>query len=229
MGIGILVVDDEQEIAELVAVYLKKEGFEVFTAQTAAEAREAAVGGKISLAILDVMLPDGDGFALCREFKARYRFPIIMLTARVEAKDKIAGLELGADDYVTKPFNPLELVARVRALLRRSEDYGREREDIFDEGGLVVNNATHECTLYGKEIALTPTEFSILWLLCKNQGRAVPSEEIFETVWKEKYYESNNTVMVHIRRLRKKLGEPMRQPRIIKTVWGVGYRIDKKL
>lgn len=224
----ILVVDDEREIADLVEVYLLREGFEVSKAASVEEARRIVQKEELALALLDVMLPDGDGFALCREIRKEHTFPIIMLTAKVEAADKIIGLELGADDYVTKPFNPLELVARVKAQLRRSQGFGRSGDEVFDEGGLVVNNATHECFLYGKEIQLTPTEFNILWLLCQNQGRAVPSEEIFETVWKEKYYESNNTVMVHIRRLRKKLSEPLRQPRIIKTVWGVGYRIDKK-
>ena len=183
------------------------------------------------LALLDVMLPDGDGFELCRRIREKHRFPIIMLTARVEDMDKITGLTIGADDYITKPFNPLEVIARVKAQLRRFKRYneaGEENHEIFDEGGLIIDHATHSCTLYGENIQLTPTEFNILWLLAQNHGKVVSSENLYETVWGEQYLDSNNTVMVHIRRLREKLHEPPRAPRIIKTVWGVGYKMDCK-
>ena len=148
----------------------------------------------------------------------------------VENTDKINGLTIGADDYITKPFNPLEVVARVKAQLRRYKRYNykiSEKNDYYEIGGLFINKSTHECTLLGKPVNLTPIEFNILWLLCEKDGNVVSSEEIFERVWGEKYLDGNNTVMVHIRRLREKLGEKPRNPKFIKTVWGVGYKIGK--
>lgn len=182
----------------------------------------------LDLAILDVMLPGTDGFSICRKIREKHNYPVIMLTAKVEDIDKIKGLTIGADDYITKPFNPLEMVARVKAQLRRYTKYNSSKpdENIIDFAGLVINNDTHECSLYGQNLNLTPTEFSILWLLCENRGKVIPSEEIFEKVWGEKYLDSNNTVMVHIRRIREKMKEPHRNPKFIKTVWGVGYKID---
>ena len=155
----------------------------------------------------------------------------LMLTAKADDMDKITGLTIGADDYITKPFNPLELVARVKAQLRRYTRYNsaqeRERaEDVIDFNGLVIDRGTHQCTLYEKELNLTPIEFDILWMLCANRGQVISAERLFETVWGEKYLDRNNTVMVHIRRLREKMGEPSRDPRFIKTVWGVGYKVD---
>ena len=151
-----------------------------------------------------------------------------MLTARVEDVDKITGLTLGADDYITKPFNPLEVVARVKTQLRRCNRYDKAgvSENEADIRGLYISKEGHKCTLNGREIQLTPIEFSILWYLCSRQGRVVSSEELFEAVWGEKYLDSNNTVMAHIARLREKLGEPARKPRYIKTVWGVGYTVE---
>lgn len=151
-----------------------------------------------------------------------------MLTARVEDRDKISGLAFGADDYITKPFNPLEVVARVKAQLRRCRKYGAapKEEERLDIGGLSICRQSHTCTLNGKPLCLTPTEFSILWILCQRRGSVVAAEELFQQVWGEKYLDGNNTVMVHIRRLREKMGEPRRRPKIIKTVWGVGYKID---
>ena len=152
-----------------------------------------------------------------------------MLTARTEDMDKITGLTIGADDYVTKPFNPLELVARVKAQLRRSTRYNAgaaPESHVIDFSGLEINKDTHECRLYDQPVDLTPTEFSLLWMLCQNRGKVLSAEELFEGVWGEKYLDSNNTVMVHIRRLREKLHEPARNPKFIKTVWGVGYKIE---
>ena len=226
----ILVVDDEQEIAALLELYLKNEGYGVYTCDSARSAMQYIREKEIDLALLDVMLPDGDGFALCRTIRQTYNYPIIMLTAKVEDMDKITGLSIGADDYITKPFNTLEVVARGKAQLRRYKRYNeatREDEEIFDYGGLIVNHATHECTLYGEAIQLTPTEFNILWTLAQNHGKVVSSEELYERVWGERYLDGNNTIMVHIRRLREKLHEPFRDPKIIKTVWGVGYKIEK--
>lgn len=228
---NILVVDDETAIADLVEVYLQNEGFTVHKFYNAAGALACVESTPLDLAILDVMLPDMDGFALCRRIRENHLFPILMLTAKVEDMDKITGLTLGADDYVTKPFNPLELMARVKTQLRRYTRYNQgvpapaEPEE-FDFLGLQISKTTHKCTLFGEDLSLTPLEFSILWYLCQRRGRVVPSEELFEAVWGEKYMDSNNTVMSHIARLREKMHEPSRKPKFIKTVWGVGYTIE---
>jgi two-component system response regulator VanR len=229
MKASILIVDDEKEIADLVGVYLQNEGFSVRTFETGGEALDCLAAEKTDLAVLDVMLPDMDGFTLLKTIREDHTFPVIMLTAKVEDVDKLTGLAIGADDYITKPFNPLELVARIRAQLRRYTQYNGASgpPGVHDFGGLVINRDTHECTLFGNDVPLTPTEFDILWLLCDHGGKVVSAEQIFETVWGEKYLDSNNTVMVHIRRLREKLNEPPRNPRFIKTVWGVGYKIEK--
>ncbi len=229
MAADILVVDDESAIADLVELYLKNEGFAVHKFGSAEPALAYVEASPPDLAVLDVMLPDMDGFTLCQRIRERHLFPILMLTARVEDMDKITGLTLGADDYVTKPFNPLELVARVKTQLRRYTRYNRPPQaepQELDIRGLQISQETHKCLLYGEELALTPLEFSILWHLCSRQGRVVSSEELFEAVWGEKYMDSNNTVMSHIARLREKLHEPSRRPKFIKTVWGVGYTIE---
>ena len=228
----ILVVDDEKEIADLVELYLKNDGYEIIKADCGSSAVKYIDAISFDLAILDVMLPDMDGFEICRYIRKSHNYPIIMLTARVEDMDKITGLSSGADDYITKPFNPLEVVARVKAQLRRYKNYNDNKQQandngIFEYNGLLINKNTHECFLYEKPVFLTPIEFNILWLLCENNGNVVSAEEIFETVWKEKYLDSNNTVMVHIRRLREKLMEQPRNPKFIKAVWGVGYKIGK--
>ena len=175
------------------------------------------------------MLPDISGMTLCAEIRQEHQFPILMLTAKTEDTDKITGLTVGADDYMTKPFSPLELVARVKAQLRRYTSYNsgdKEPEDELSINGLTINKMTHQCWLYDELMSLTPIEFDILWLLCANRGKVISAEELFETVWGEKYLDRNNTVMVHIRRLREKLGEPSGHPRFIKTVWGVGYKVE---
>lgn len=227
----ILVVDDEREIADLLELYLKNDGYTVCKFHNGADALECIENMDIALAILDVMLPDIDGFQICRKIREKYYFPVIMLTAKIESGDKIMGLTLGADDYITKPFNSLEVVARVKTQLRRYRKYNQpansaEEQNEYDIRGLVINNDSHKCTLFGKELQLTPIEFSILWYLCENRGRVVSSEELFEAVWKEKYFNSNNTVMAHIGRLREKMHKPARNPKFIKTVWGVGYEIE---
>ncbi len=227
----ILVVDDEREIADLLELYLKNDGYTVCKFHNGADALECIENTDIALAILDVMLPDIDGFQICRKIREKYYFPVIMLTAKIESGDKIMGLTLGADDYITKPFNSLEVVARVKTQLRRYRKYNQpansaEEQNEYDIRGLVINNDSHKCTLFGKELQLTPIEFSILWYLCENRGKVVSSEELFEAVWKEKYFNSNNTVMAHIGRLREKMHEPARNPKFIKTVWGVGYEIE---
>lgn len=229
---NILVVDDEQAIADLVELYLRNEGYNVFKFYNASDALRCVTREDISVAVLDAMLPDMDGFELCRRIREKYLFPIIMLTAKIADMDKITGLTLGADDYITKPFIPLELVARVKAQLRRYTRYNvhpdsAQRTEQLDIGGLTINRERHKCTLNGRELTLTPMEFNILWYLCERRGNVVSSEELFEAVWGERYLDnSNNTVMAHIARLREKMHEPARRPRIIKTVWGVGYKVE---
>ena len=224
----VLVVDDEKEIADLVEVYLRNEGISVHVCYDAGKALQVVRDIPLDLAILDVMLPDMNGFELCKRIREDYTFPIIMLTAKVEDIDKITGLAIGADDYITKHFHPMELLARVKTQIRRYTTYnvGPVSQNTLDISGLVINKDTHECSLYGKPLPLTPIEFSLLWILCEHRGKVLSSEELFEKVWGEKYLESNNTVMVHIRRLREKMGESPRHPRFIKTVWGVGYKIE---
>ena len=232
MSTDILVVDDETAIADLVEVCLKNEGYTVHKFYSGTDALDCVRRQHLDLAILDVMLPDVDGFTLCQRIReAGHLFPILMLTARVEDMDKIMGLTLGADDYITKPFNPLELVARVKTQLRRYTRYNTgeappQEVTEYDFRGLQISRATHKCVLFGEELALTPLEFSILWYLCQRRGNVVSSEELFEAVWGEKYMDSNNTVMSHIARLREKMHENGRKPKFIKTVWGVGYTIE---
>ncbi len=232
MSVNILVVDDEKEIADLIELYLQNDGYTVCKFYNGRDALECINSTRLDLAILDVMLPDVDGLAICRKIREKFYYPVIMLTAKVEDSDKIMGLTIGADDYITKPFNPLEVVARVKTQLRRYMRYSnpqaeRESEEEFDIRGLYINKNSHKCQLYGKDLQLTPIEFSILWYLCGHQGMVVASEELFEAVWKEKYFNNNNTVMAHIGRLREKLNEPPKNPKFIKTVWGIGYTIEK--
>lgn len=234
----ILVVDDEKEIADLVEVYLQNEGYRVHKFCNATEALACLSEHEVSLALLDVMLPDMDGLSLLQEIRKKHLFPIIMLTAKVEDMDKIKGLTLGADDYITKPFNPLEVMARVKTQLRRYKRYNisegtlseteQDNKEVteYDIRNLHISRNNHKVILNGKQVQLTPIEFDILWYLCEHQGNVVSSEELFEAVWKEKFFDNNNTVMAHIARLREKLNEPARKPRFVKTVWGVGYTIE---
>ncbi len=224
----ILVVDDEKEIADLVELYLKNENYEVYKFYTAKEAIACINTTELDMAILDIMISGKSGFEICQFIRDKnLHFPVIMLTAKIADQDKIMGLTLGADDYITKPFNPLELVARVKSQFRRYTQYNeKNQENNIDINGLEISKEKHQCFLYGKEIELTPLEFDILLYLVNKKGTVVSSEELFEKVWKEKYFESNNTVMVHIRRIREKLKEDTRNPKFIKTVWGVGYKIE---
>lgn len=230
MSANILVLDDEQAIADLIEVYLKNEDYSVFKFYSGQGALDCVERERIDLAILDVMLPGENGFSICQRIREKHNFPVIMLTAKSEEIDKITGLTLGADDYITKPFRPLELVARVKAQLRRFKKYNSEpahEENTQAFSGLVLNKDTHECTLNEKPLALTPTEFSILWVLAASRGKVVSSEELFSAVWGDKYFtSSNNTVMVHIRHLREKMGDSAEHPKVIKTIWGVGYKIE---
>ena len=226
----ILIVDDEKEIADVVELYLQNE-YHVLKFYTGQDALDCIESTRIDLAILDVMLPDIDGFTILKKIREKYTFPVIMLTAKTEYLDKITGLTMGADDYIPKPFNPLELVARVKAQMRRYTQYNdksRSEGDVIDFGGLVLNKQSHECTYNERSLTLTPIEFDILWLLCENRGKVISSEELFESVWHENYYKnSNHPVMVHIRHLREKMSGPTGKSDFIKTVWGVGYKVEE--
>lgn len=231
--INILVVDDEKEIADLIEIYLVSDGYKVFKAENAQEGLDILDEEEIHLVLLDIMMPGMDGLEMCQKIRENNNIPIIMLSARSTDLDKILGLGTGADDYVTKPFNPLELTARVKSQLRRytqlnpsSRSQGADQNEISIKG-LTINKENHRVIVYGEEIKLTPIEFDILYLLASNPGRVFSTDEIFEKVWNEKVYEANNTVMVHIRRLRGKMKEDSRQDKIITTVWGVGYKIEK--
>ncbi len=225
---NILVLDDEKEIADLVELSLKNDNYKIYKFTNSKEAIECINTVSLDMAILDVMLPDIDGFTICKIIREKYNFPILMLTAKVDDVSKIQGLSVGADDYITKPFNPLELQARVKSSLRRFYEYNNnfKNNSTIEVGALSLNTSNHKVFLYDEEIDLTPIEFSILLYLCKNRGKVISSEELFENVWKEKYLDSNNTVMVHIKRLREKLHEKPRNPKIIKTIWGIGYEIE---
>lgn len=226
----VMIVDDEREITDLVALYLENERFTVFKCYSGQEAMDCISKEKLDLAILDVMLPDMNGFEICKRIRQDYTYPVIMLTAKIAEVDRITGLTLGADDYVTKPFLPLELVARVKAQLRRYKQYNtgvQPDEDVIEYSGLVLNSRARECTLNEKPLALTPTEFAILKILCQKRGSVVSAEELFHSVWGEEYYtKNNNTITVHIRHLREKMGDSFESPKYIKTVWGVGYKIE---
>lgn len=230
----VLVVDDEHEIADLIEVYLRNENYEVLKFYSAKEALSCIETTELDLAILDIMLPDINGFTLCQKIRERYTYPIIMLTAKDEETDKITGLTLGADDYITKPFRPLEMVARVKAQLRRYKRYNAAQsapvsEPVIVHSGLVMDINTHECLLNEKPLELTPTEFSILRILLERKGSVVSAEELFHEIWKDEYYsKSNNTITVHIRHLREKMNDTVDNPKYIKTVWGVGYKIEKQ-
>ena len=225
----ILVVDDEVEIADLVEIYLQNDGFDVIKAYGGRDALTALeTHPEIMVIILDIMMPDIDGMELCRQIRKTSNIPIIMLSAKSEDMDKIMGFGTGADDYVTKPFNPLELTARVKSQLKRYQNLSlhTEQDDSISVGNLTIEKNAHRVLRGNEEIALTPIEFEIFWMLVSHPGRVYSTEEIFEQVWKEQVYEVNNTVMVHIRRLREKIEPDPKKPTIIKTVWGVGYKVE---
>lgn len=229
MDANILVVDDEPEIADLVEVYLKSEGFTVFTCGTAAEALTCVRDNRLDLAILDVMLPDMSGFTLCGEIRREHRFPVLMLTAKVGDMDKIMGLTIGADDYITKPFNPLEVLARVRSQLRRYMQLGGSAvpAGALTIGGISLDDGSKAVTVDGEPVSLTPTEYEILKLLMNNPGRVFSPREMYKLIWKDEPYGAESTVAVHIRHLREKVEINPAEPRYIKAVWGQGYKIER--
>jgi len=227
----ILVVDDEKEIADLLEIYLISDGFEVLKAYNGEEGLKILEQEKVDLMLLDVMMPGIDGLEMCRRVREDKNIPIIIVSAKSQELDKILGLSTGADDYVSKPFNPLELMARVKSQLRRYRELNPAHQEKQKNPKIVLKNleidkATHQVQVYGEPVKLTPIEFDILYLLASHPGRVFSTDEIFEKVWHEKVYEANNTVMVHIRRLRGKMQDDARVDKIITTVWGVGYKIE---
>ena len=224
----VLIVDDEEDIRELVGIYLKNEGYNICKAVNGQEALQCLSDMQIDLAILDVMMADMDGIALCMEIRKKSNIPIIMLSAKDQDMDKVIGLSAGADDYLAKPFNPVELVARVKAQLRRFNDFNeRKPSSILEYMELSMNLETHRVFLNLKEVQLTPKEFAILELLWKNKGNVFTTEHIYDSLWsEEEAYDINNVVMVHIRNLRSKIEPDIKNPQYIKTVWGVGYKFS---
>ncbi|MBE6067997.1 MAG: response regulator transcription factor [Clostridium lundense] len=230
MNNNILVVDDEKEIRNLLEINLINEGYTVFKAGCGEEALEMLDREEIHLIVLDIMMPGMDGLEVCRRAREKYSIPILMLSAKVEDMDKIQGIMTGADDYVCKPFNQLELTVRIRALLRRAYFLNTKMQvsdEIIRIESMVIDRSKHKVTVDNNEVDLTAREFEILYLLATNRGRVFSAEEIFEKVWKERYYQSNNTVMVHMSRIRDKIEHHMEGNKIIHTVWGVGYKIEK--
>ena len=232
--INILVVDDEKEIADLIEIYLVSDGYKVFKAENAVKGLEILEKEDIHLVLLDIMMPGMNGLDMCKKIRETNNIPIIMLSAKSTDLDKILGLGTGADDCVVKPFNPLELTARVKSQLRRYTQLNPNsaaRDKVGNEisiKGMVINKDNHKVIVDDEEIKLTPIEFDILFLLASNPGRVFSTDEIFEKVWNEKVYEANNTVMVHIRRLRVKIEKDPKNPKLILTVWGKGYRFGER-
>ncbi|BAB05527.1 response regulator transcription factor [Halalkalibacterium halodurans] len=227
--ISILVADDEQEIRDLIAIHLEKEGYHVIKVSDGKEAVDVIGRQVIDLLILDIMMPNIDGYEVARQIREQHNMPIIFLSAKTSDFDKVQGLVIGADDYMTKPFAPIELVARVNAQLRRFKKLNQPKPDritTLEFGGLVIAPEQRKVTLYGETIELTPKEFEILYLLASHPKKVYSVENIFHQVWGEAYFEGGNTVMVHVRTLRKKLKDDQRKSKWIKTVWGVGYAFN---
>lgn len=230
---SVLLIDDSAEILDLIEIYLVNEGYRVYKATSGAEGLRILESQPVHLVVLDIMMPGMDGLETCGRIRRTMNIPIIMLSAKSQDMDKILGLGIGADDYMVKPFNPMELVARIKSQLRRYFYFNQPQSqnhdaDLIQVKGLTINKKNHQVRRYDKEVNLTPTEYEILLLLASHPGTVFSSEELFKTVWKEAYFEANNTVMVHIWRLREKVEENPKEPKLIETVWGVGYKIEKE-
>jgi DNA-binding response OmpR family regulator len=225
----VLVVDDEEEIRDAIEIYLKNESMTVFKVSNGQEALDVLEREDIHLILMDIMMPKMDGMTATFQIRQKKNIPIIMLSAKSEDTDKILGLNIGADDYVTKPFNPLELIARVKSQLRRFTNLGSAQmtEDEIQVRGLTLNKSTKNVAIDGNEVRLTATEYKILELLMENKGRVFSIEEIYERVWREPYMNAENTVAVHVRRIREKIEINPKEPKYLKVVWGIGYKIEK--
>ncbi len=226
---NILVCDDDKEIVDAIEIYLKNEGYRVYKAYNGAEALSVFDNSEIHLVIIDIMMPVMDGIRATMKIREKYNIPVLMLSAKSEDTDKIIGLTMGADDYVTKPFNPLELVARVKSLLRRYVSLGSfvAQSGVFKTGGLVVDDDAKEVKVDDKPVKLTPVEYKILKFLCENAGKVFSIDQIYEQVWNEPSFSPENTVAVHIRRIREKIEINPKEPKYLKVVWGIGYKIEK--
>lgn len=228
---NILVVEDDKEIRDGIEIFLKSQGYRVFKAEDGVRGLELMEENEIHLAIVDIMMPRMDGITMTMRLRESYDFPVIMLSAKSEETDKVMGLNIGADDYVTKPFTPLELLARVNSQLRRYMKFGLPQPEQgcrrYAEGGLEVDEDTVEVTVDGNPVKLTPMEFKILLLLIKHPGRVFSAEEIYESVWNERAV-NTDTVMVHVRNLREKIEVNPKNPKYVKVVWGVGYKLEKQ-
>ena len=228
---NILVVDDDKEIVESIEIYLRNEGYKVFKAYEGLEALDILTNEEIHLILMDIMMPKLDGIKATIKIRQEKNIPIILVSAKGEDTDKILGLNIGADDYITKPFNLLELIARVKSNLRRYMNFGNfnneTREDVLRSGGLELNTSTKEVKVDGNQVKVTPIEYRILELLLRNKGRVFSIDEIYEKVWKEESFNVENTVAVHIRRIREKIEINPKEPRYLKVVWGIGYKIEK--
>ena len=226
----ILVCDDDREIVEAIDIYLSQEGYNILKAYDGMEALEVLKNNEVHLLIIDVMMPKLDGLRATLKIRQESSIPIIILSAKSEDADKILGLNVGADDYVTKPFNPLELTARVKSQLRRYTKLGNKasvNENLYQTGGLVINDDLKEVTVDGESVKLTPIEYNILLLLVKNQGKVFSINQIYENIWNEEAIGADNTVAVHIRHIREKIEVNPKDPRYLKVVWGVGYKVEK--
>ena len=227
----ILVCDDDKEIVEAIEIYLTQEGYEVLKAYDGEEAIQTLKKEHVDLLIMDVMMPRLDGIRATLKIREENSLPIIILSAKSEDADKILGLNIGADDYVTKPFNPLELVARAKSQLRSYTQHGttvqHEKKEVYEVGGLSINDELKEVTVDGESVRLTPIEYNILLLLVKNQGKVFSIDQIYENIWNEEAIGADNTVAVHIRHIREKIEINPKEPRYLKVVWGVGYKIEK--
>ena len=228
---NILVCDDDKEIVDAIEIYLQQEGYQVYKAYDGAQAIEILKKNNIHLLIIDIMMPKLDGIHATLKIREFSSVPIVFLSAKSEDTDKILGLNVGADDYITKPFNPLELLARVKSNLRRYTQLGSlnvENNELFQVGGLCINDETKEVTVDGENVKLTPIEYNILLLLVKNQGKVFSIDQIYENIWNEEAIGADNTVAVHIRHIREKIEINPKEPRYLKVVWGVGYKIEKQ-
>ncbi len=227
---NILVVDDDKEIVNAIDIYLRKEGYKIYKAYNGEEAMEVLKNEEIHLIILDVMMPKKDGLETLEEIRKNKTIPVIMLSAKSEDYDKIEGLDLGADDYVTKPFSPLELIARVNSNIRRYTKFGALKENLNDKtyktGDLFLDDETKKVIADGKEIKLTATEFKILKFLIKNKGKVFSIPQIYENVWNEEGYAAENIIAVHIRHIREKIEIDPKEPKYLKVIWGIGYKIE---
>ncbi len=227
---NILVVDDDREIVGAIEIYLKKEGYNIIKAYNGNEALEKVKENEIHLIILDIMMPEKDGLETLEELRKDKSIPVILLSAKSEDYDKIGGLNQGADDYITKPFNPLELIARVNSQIRRYVSLGamekKDNKQIYRTGELILDDETKKVTVDGKEVKLTATEFNILKFLLKNKGKVYSIPQIYENVWKEESYGAENIIAVHIRHIREKIEINPKEPRYLKVIWGIGYKIE---